>query len=79
MNKLLITSHYTFQDAQVMERHDTGPHSLPSSLPFPPPAHAKEALELARMQKQTTQVKHYKEFKCVCVWGVKRKLKIIVQ
>ena len=38
------------------------------ALPSLPPAHAKEALELARMQEQTAQVKHHEEFKvCVCV------------
>ena len=64
MNKLLIISYYTFQYAH---RRDTRlSHSvLPSVLP---PAHAKEALELARMQEQTAQVKHHEEFKvCVCV------------
>ena len=79
MNKLLITSYYTFQDAQVRDRQDTRPsHSklpsiLTSTLPFPfpfppsifPPAHAKEALDLARMQEQTAQVK-YKVGGCVC-------------
>ena len=47
------------------------PPSLPLSLfsiPSLPPAHAKEALELARMEEQTAQVKHHEEFKvCVCV------------
>ena len=83
MNKPLITGYYTFQDAQVGDRQDTTPsHSkLPSVLtstllppfPFPPsifpPAHAKEALELVRMQEQTAQVKHHEEYKvgvCVC-------------
>jgi len=32
-----------------------------------PPAHAQEALELARMQEQTEQLKHHEEYK-VCVF-----------
>ena len=83
MNELLITGYYTFQDAQVRDRQDTRPsHSklpsvltstLPPPFPFPssifPPAHAKEGLELARMQEQTAEVKHHEEYKvCVCVW-----------
>ena len=60
----------------IPDPHSTfSPHFLPFSLPllsfplpFLPPAHAKEALELARMQEQTAQVKHHEEFKgCVCV------------